>query len=112
MPPKNSEQTPQQKRRGNPNWIKGASGNPGGRPKVALAWKERCRVFLEQGGWDQLALIAHGLVDGESSLAAIKLMAEYAYGKPTQPISGDPDPDMPALRVSVTFDDASDHGAS
>lgn len=82
MPRKDSEQKPKQR---DHLFKKGQSGNPGGRPKVALAWKERCRKFLEEdGGWDQLAMIAHGLVEGEPSIQALKLMAEYAYGKPQQ----------------------------
>ena len=83
MPTKRSEQPAKQ--RGRP-FEPGKSGNPGGRPKVALAWKERCRLFLEeQGGWEQLVKIAEGkLADIADPMQALKLMAEYAYGKPQQ----------------------------
>ena len=64
---------------------KGESGNPGGRPKIALAWKERCRKFLEdEGGWDRLVSMAKSPIDGGDAFPALKLMAEYAYGKPQQ----------------------------
>lgn len=36
---------------------------------------------------------------------ALKLLTEYAFGKPTQPVSGDPD--FAPIRVTVAFDDAS-----
>jgi hypothetical protein len=89
--------------RGRP-FSKGQTGNPGGRPRVALAWKERCREFLErEGGWEQLVRIAHGLTGGDP-MPALRLLTEYAYGKPTQPISGDLD--LPGIQVSVSFDRA------
>lgn len=78
-----SEQKPKENR---PHLFKkGQSGNPGGRPKVAMAWKERCRKFLEEdGGWEQLVKIAKGQVPLTDPMPALKLMAEYAYGKPQQ----------------------------
>jgi hypothetical protein len=53
---------------------------------VALAWKERCRLHLEEkGGWERLVRMAKSSTSA-SALPALKLMAEYAYGKPTQPV--------------------------
>jgi hypothetical protein len=78
-----SEQEHKQKARG--RFQKGQSGNPGGRPKVALAWKERCRTFLEdEGGWEKLVAIAQNNVIDCDPMQALKLMCEYAYGKPQQ----------------------------
>jgi hypothetical protein len=33
------------KKRGNPNWVKGVSGNPNGRPKNGQTWAELVREF-------------------------------------------------------------------
>lgn len=63
---------------------KGVSGNPGGRPKQAVGWKLRCQAFLErEGGWEHLVKIAQGKTESDP-MQALKLMAEYAYGKPQQ----------------------------
>lgn len=63
-------------------WKPGQSGNPSGRPKLAVRWKDRCRDFMEvEGGWDHLKGIATA-PEHESQLAALKVIVEYAYGKP------------------------------
>ena len=55
---------------------------------MAVAWKERCRTFLEdEGGWDELvSLVRLKLSEPNVALGALKLMAEYAYGKPQQSV--------------------------
>jgi len=35
---------------------------------------------------------------------SIELIAAYGYGRPTQPISGDAEPEPAPLRVTVVFD--------
>ena len=63
---------------------KGQSGNPAGRPKVDLEWRDRCRTFMEQqGGWEKLAGIAMD-DDRDNQLQALKTITEYAYGKPKE----------------------------
>ncbi|HEX6971994.1 MAG TPA: hypothetical protein VF234_07225, partial [Limnochordia bacterium] len=76
------------RRRGNPAWRKGVSGNPGGRPRVAAEFRERCREFMTAGGWARLVALA---TDPESPhhYRALEMIAHYAYGKPTQPVSGE-----------------------
>jgi hypothetical protein len=35
---------------------------------------------------------------------ALELLAAYAYGRPTLPLAGDPEPDAAPIEVTVTFD--------
>lgn len=56
---------------------------------MAQTWKERCREFMESdGGWDRLVRIARA-VDAIDAMPALKLITEYAYGKPTQAVEAD-----------------------
>ena len=61
----------------------GQSGNPGGRPKIAKEFKDKCREFMEADGWDKLVGIA---TDRRSRdhMKALELICAYAYGKPKQ----------------------------
>ena len=61
---------------------KGQSGNPGGRPKVAKAFREECQKFMEDEGWEYLFSLARN--GGREQKPAIELIASYAYGKPKQ----------------------------
>jgi hypothetical protein len=70
-------------------------------------FRERCRQFMEKTGWGTLQTIATD-PDSIHQMRALELVAAYGYGRPTQPVSGDPDPDMPPVRVTVTFDRAED----
>lgn len=60
---------------------KGQSGNPHGRPKEFRAFKEQAREFMDREGFMRLLGLAR-----KDSEFALKLLAEYAYGRPTQPI--------------------------
>ena len=68
---------------------KGQSGNPGGRPKVAKAFREECQKFMADEGWEYLFGLARG--EGRDQKPAIELIASYAYGRPKQGVelSGD-----------------------
>jgi hypothetical protein len=61
-------------------------------------------------GWKQLEAMATDATSPHH-YRAIELMAAYAYGRPTVPVSGDPDPDMPPVHVTVTFDRADEREA-
>lgn len=61
----------------------GKSGNPGGRPKVAQEFKERCREFMEEQGW-QLMVDMAKRGTGDDARFALKAAMEYAYGKPKE----------------------------
>src|SRR6266581_4593032 len=57
-----------------------AAGNPGGgRPQEYRAFKERCREFMDAEGFGLLVALAK-----QPSEFALKLLAEYGYGKPQQ----------------------------
>lgn len=86
---------------GNPNWRKGVSGNPSGRPRIPDDLKKSCRRLAMRGlhvlaeiinsrpVYDAAGkLVTMGAKDSDR-LAAVKLVMEYGFGKPTQPISGD-----------------------
>ncbi len=77
-----------QERDENGRFVKGASGNPKGRPALAKAFKERCRDFMSGEGWAALEQMAR---DPKSPFRfrALELIANYAYGKPTQLVGGD-----------------------
>lgn len=62
---------------------KGQSGNPGGRPKVAQEFKERCREFMEESGWQLMVDMANRGY-GDDARFALKAAMEYAYGKPKE----------------------------
>lgn len=70
-------------------WQPGTSGNPGGRPAVAREFRERCQEFMGDEGWRKLAAMARGR--GPNAYQALSLIAAYAYGKPSQPITGPDD---------------------
>jgi len=64
-------------------WKKGQSGNPGGRPKIAKEFKEKCREFMAEDGWDKLVNIATDKKHRDH-FRALELIMGYSYGKPKQ----------------------------
>jgi hypothetical protein len=68
---------------------KGQSGNPGGRPKeekevLALAREKSVRAITRLAEW-----VEHD--SPRASIPASIAILERAFGKPTQPIAGDPE---------------------
>lgn len=61
---------------------KGQSGNPGGRPKGHGEFREVARTFMDAKGVTTLISMASD--EGEDRRFALKVLAEYAYGKPQQ----------------------------
>jgi hypothetical protein len=86
----------------------GKSGNPNGRPKVAIDLRDLAR----QHGPACITLLAEmsGLLPGKPAeaeaarIAAIKEILDRGYGKATQPVSGDPD--GPPIAVDFRWADA------
>src|SRR5690348_16972969 len=66
---------------------KGQSGNPNGKPKIAVEFRQRCKDFMDSEGWDKLVALAKG--NTRDAMRALELVAGYSYGKPTQPLAGD-----------------------
>ena len=60
-------------------FTKGNRANPGGRPKEYRGFKQRCVEFMDAEGIARLIALGR-----ESNEFALRLMAEYAYGKPQQ----------------------------
>lgn len=77
----NNAETPKKKRGPGRPFQKGQSGNPGGRPAVAKEFRQRCREFMENEGWEKLFALARG---GKEQKFALELIAAYAYGRPKQ----------------------------
>ena len=72
-------------RRGNPNWIKGRSGNPGGRPKVL---REVTELAREKGpeAIETLADIMANSTSTSARIAAACAILDSGYGKPSQTV--------------------------
>lgn len=93
------ENNPTAKRRGNPNWKAGLSGNPGGRPKAegevtALA-RARGKTAFER---------LCTLMDSDNEmvvLRACEAILDRAYGRPRQALDAAGDPERPMGVVIV-----------
>jgi hypothetical protein len=84
-------------------WQKGTSGNPGGRPRMPDDLKKSCRrlalrglhvlaeIINDRPVYDAAGkLVKMGAKDSDR-LAAVKLVMEYGFGKPVQPVGGEGD---------------------
>lgn len=81
-------------------FVKGQSGNPGGRPKQEMEVIQLAR----QAAPDAIRRLMHWMNEGDAraSIAASTALLDRAFGKPTQPVAGDPD--RPPLDMGVTID--------
>jgi hypothetical protein len=79
-----------------PPWHKGQSGNPGGRSKQTLWFRDWCRRLLAHHG---LAILALKVKQGD--MTAIRLALAYAYGSPpTETETGNDPHEEPDLTAS------------
>lgn len=69
------------------HFLKGVSGNPGGKSPATLDFKALCRTYADTKGWKNLTKVA-GDLNHRDSIRALELIFAYAYGKPTQRIEG------------------------
>ena len=87
----------EQKKRGNPTWAKGKSGNENGRPvgstneissiKIFQKYFDECEPGSRFSRFEEVMQITFRLARS-GDMAAIKIIDEYKLGKPVQPISG------------------------
>lgn len=70
-------------------FVKGQSGNPNGRPKAPVDIAALARVHGPQCVAVVVDLLAS--TDERIRLAAATVLIERGFGKPVQPIAGDPD---------------------
>lgn len=82
-------------------WQKGQSGNPGGRPRVPDDLKKSCRRLATRGlkvleeiinsrdVFDENGKRTATGASASEKVAAVKLVMEYGYGKPVQPVGGE-----------------------
>ena len=70
-------------RPGNPNWVKGVSGNPSGRPRVVADIQELAR----QHGPDAILTLVGALKDPKHKVAAAIALLDRGYGKPIQSLT-------------------------
>jgi hypothetical protein len=79
-----SDQTPKTNRGGNPNWRKGKSGNPKGRPRTGLALAERIRERLDPDMILDLAarVAADETIPVDKRLDALLRLAVLGYVRP------------------------------
>lgn len=72
-------------KRGNPNWIKGHSGNPGGRPKALAELQALARQYAEAS----VNVLAEALKhkDHRIRIVAAQTLLDRGYGKPAQTVT-------------------------
>jgi hypothetical protein len=70
-------------------FVKGQSGNPGGRPKEAIGIKALALAHCERS-IEVLAQLLNS-ADEKSRIAAANALLDRGIGKPTQTIAGDPE---------------------
>jgi hypothetical protein len=87
-----------QKRRGNPNWKPGQSGNPAGRPKEDPELVEACKTHTK-AAIKTLVYWMNQRKDGKAAIQAARELLDRAYGKPAQAIVGPDGSD--AVRVTI-----------
>ena len=72
----------------NSGWVKGVSGDPGGRPKSNALLRAKCREFDDELV-KRLVDIARGGDNDSASIQAIKLLWAYGHGAPVTTIEID-----------------------
>jgi hypothetical protein len=82
---------------------RGKSGNPRGRPKLPPDFRVMCKSAVD--GLVIKAWIGQVQRRGQHWLRCSELLAAYAYGKPTQPLTG---ADGAPIQVTISAQDLTD----
>lgn len=96
------EDKPPERRRGNPNWAKGAdgkgkSGNPGGEIKGLHEFRALCRSYTKQA----VKALVFSLEDPTFAVSAAKVLLDHGWGKaPAELRIGGPDGAPMRLEIS------------
>jgi hypothetical protein len=72
----------------NPQWVKGCSGNPGGRPKAIKEVVELARKETPEAIKTLRAIMVKKDAPEAARIAAANSLLDRAWGKPSQPIEG------------------------
>lgn len=70
-------------------WVKGQSGNPGGRPKAEAEVVQLAREASPRAIGRLIELVEHS--EPRTAIAAANSVLDRAFGKPTQPLANDPE---------------------
>lgn len=93
------------KKTGGKDFVKGQSGNAGGRPKIPADIKEAFREL----SWDAIDTLTEVLTDeeqtGSTRVAAAEVILSRAWGKPTQMVEGTAVDALAALAAALTAKD-------
>lgn len=72
-------------------FVKGQSGNPGGRPKELGHVRELARKHTEEAIQTLAAIMRDKNENSRARVAAAEAILDRGWGKPTQPVAGDGD---------------------
>lgn len=108
--------------RGNPNWVKGHSANPGGRRAIG-SLTALARQHTEEAVKTLLAIMGNGKAPAAARVGAATVILDRGYGKPVQMtadltnqlndlIDSDLDDALIAVRDALSARSAAESGAS
>ena len=72
---------------GNPNWTKGVSGNPGGRPKVLEEVRELARQYTETAMKALADIVGNERCPPAARVAAATAILDRGYGRAPQSLT-------------------------
>lgn len=94
-----SKKTAKQRGPGKP-FAKGESGNPGGRPKVALEVRELARTYGPRAITRLAELMDNPKSEPQTVIAAARALLDRGYGKPIQELEITPNKTRDARELS------------